>query len=148
MLNLPPRLLVPAPIDGRVQPGSAGASALPPVVLDAAALAGLRDLDPTGQNRLLERVFVAFRTSTTRLMPQLLEAQRNADLQGVRHVAHTLKSSAASVGGMKLAGICADLEARIRQGEPGDLEPQVIALVREADSLLLALQELTGDTAR
>ena len=132
----------PAPQDGPPQQGSAEA-ARPDLVLDAVALAGLRALDPTGQNRLLERVFVAFQTSTTRLIPQLLEAKRNGDLQGVRHVAHTLKSSSASVGGMKLSGICTDLEARIRLGSPGDLLPLVESLVEEVESLLLALRRLS-----
>ena len=128
--------------DDRPPQGAVG-GARPALVLDAAALAGLRELDPTGQNRLMERLFIAFQTSTARLMPQLLESQRNADLQGVRHVAHTLKSSAASVGGTKLSGICADLEARIRLGQPGDLQPQVEALVEEVRNLLLALQRLS-----
>lgn len=140
---LRPRRFASAATDDRPQPGFVGAAARPGLVLDAAALAGLRDLDPTGQNRLMERVFVAFRTSTARLVPQLLEAQRNADVQGVRYVAHTLKSSAASVGGMKLSSVCVELEACIRQGEPGDLGPQVQTLVSEVDSLLLALQQLS-----
>jgi HPt (histidine-containing phosphotransfer) domain-containing protein len=120
-----------------------GTETHPAPVLDAAALTALRELDPTGKNRLLERVFVAFQTSTARLIPQLLESQRIADLQGIRHVAHTLKSSSASVGGMKLSGICADLEACIRLGQAGDLQPQVQALAEEAQSLLLALKRLS-----
>jgi HPt (histidine-containing phosphotransfer) domain-containing protein len=122
-----------------------GAADGPAPVLDAAALAGLRELDPTGKNHLIERVLAAFRTSTARLIPQLLEAHRTADLKGVRHVAHTLKSSSASVGGMKLSGICADLESRIRLEQGGDLTPQVQALVEETDKLLLALERLTED---
>ena len=67
-----------------------------------------------------------------------------ADLAGVRHVAHTLKSSAASVGGMRLSGICAEIESRIRQGDTGDLRPQVDALVTEVRALLDALEQLNG----
>lgn len=110
-------------------------------VLDAQALAGLRALDPTGKSQLMERVFTAFRTSTERLLPQLLESHGRADLAGMRYVAHTLKSSAASVGGMKLSGICAALEARIRLNETDDLKPQVQALQEEAERLLMAIQQ-------
>ena len=141
MLNRRPSMTAPDPSDGPLDP--AGNVARPGSVLDAAALAGLRELDPTGKNRLMERVFAAFHNSTARLIPQLLESQRNADLQGMRHVAHTLKSSSASVGGMKLAGICADLETRIRLGQASDLQPQVQALAEEAQSLLLTLQRLS-----
>ncbi len=42
--------------------------------LDAAALAQLRELDPTGANRLLERVVQAFDASLARLLPQLQQA--------------------------------------------------------------------------
>ena len=112
-------------------------------MLDPAALAGLRELDPTGKNHLLERVLAAFKTSTARLIPQVQEALSKADLQGVRHVAHTLKSSAASVGGMKLSAICTELEAGIRQGQTLNLAAQVDALVEEVERLLAALQRLS-----
>ncbi|KNZ31953.1 MAG: hypothetical protein AD742_14305 [Methylibium sp. NZG] len=112
-------------------------------MLDAAALASLRALDPTGRNRLIERVLAAFKASTGRLIPQLIEAHRSGDVSGVRHVAHTLKSSAASVGGMKLSGICADLELRSRGDQAADVALQVQALVGETDKLLLALDQLS-----
>lgn len=118
-------------------------AASPVAVLDAAALAGLRALDPTGKSRLLERVLAAFETSTSRLMPQLLDAHRQGDQPGIRYVAHTLKSSAATVGGMRLSGICADLESRSRLEQSGDLTPMVQSLVDETNKLLLALQQLS-----
>jgi HPt (histidine-containing phosphotransfer) domain-containing protein len=135
MLTPPRTLQAPAGPDGRPPQGGAP-------VLDPAALAGLRDLDPTGKNRLLERVLTAFKTSTARLVPQLQDAHRNGDAQGIRHVAHTLKSSSASVGGARLSSICADLEARIRLEQGGDVTPQVQALVDETGQLLIALERL------
>ena len=130
--------------DAEQPPVDAAGSVL---VLDAAALAGLRALDPVGNNRLLERVLAAFETSTSRLMPQLLDAHRHGDLQGIRYVAHTLKSSAACVGGVRLSGICTDLESRIRLEQDGDLTPMVQSLVDETDKLLLALQRLSASDA-
>lgn len=138
------RSVLLAPMSNEGQPMQGGAVTGSHPVLDAGALANLRELDPTGKNRLLERVFAAFQTSTARLVPQLLESQERADLAGVRHVAHTLKSSAASVGGMRLSGICAEIESRIRQGDTGDLRPQVDALVTEVRALLDALEQLNG----
>ena len=137
--------LVCAPMsrDGQSMPVAPAQPTRSDLVLDPTALEGLRELDPTGKNRLLERVFAAFQSSTARLMPKLHESHRNADLTGIRHVAHTLKSSAASVGGMTLSGICADLETRIRTGQTDDLQPLVQALVNEVDKLLLALAHLS-----
>jgi len=134
------RMHCPVGSDG--QP-PAGGAARADLVLDPAALAGLRELDPTGKNHLLERVLAAFKTSTARLIPQVQEAQRQGDLNGVRHVAHTLKSSSASVGGMKLSSICAELESDVRQGQTSDLKRLVDALVEEVDKLLVALQRLS-----
>ncbi len=133
-------MLCPVGPDG--QP-PAGGIARADLVLDPAALAGLRELDPTGKNHLLERVLAAFETSTARLIPQVQEAQSKADLQGVRHVAHTLKSSAASVGGMKLSALCAEMESGIRHGQTNELAAQVDALVDEVNRLLAALQRLS-----
>lgn len=122
-------------------PGAAGG--VDCAVLDAAALASLRELDPTGKNQLLKRVFGAFQASTSRLMPQLIDAQRNGDTAGVRHVAHTLKSSSASVGGKALSTLCADIEARIRHGDVAELGGQVESLRKEVEMLLRALEQLS-----
>lgn len=128
------------------QPSSGDPGAAHRPVLDGAALAGLCELDPEGKTRLVERVFAAFRTSTARLIPQLIEAHRMADLHGMRHVAHTLKSSAASVGGLKLSAICAQLESCIRLGVDGDLTPQVDALVGGVQELLDELEHWSPST--
>lgn len=142
MLN--PRRLAHAPAaqDGAASASAVATSSQPSPTLDAAAVAGLRELDPTGSNNLIQRVFTAFKSSTARLVPQLLESHRTSDVRGMRHVAHTLKSSSASVGGKKLSAICADLETRTRDGITGDVTPQVQALVAEVDNVLQALQRL------
>ena len=111
--------------------------------LDPQALQRLRDLDPSGANHLFERVVQAFDASTGRLLPQLDAAVAVADLDGVRHVAHTLKSSSASIGALKLSALCADIEGMIRQGQVQHLGERVaamhneIALVRESLRSLL-----------
>lgn len=83
-------------------------------VLDAEALDRLRELDPTGKSRLLERVLRAFHSSASRLAQQFGEARKVGDMQGIRHVVHTLKSSSASVGALELARLCAEIESSIR----------------------------------
>jgi HPt (histidine-containing phosphotransfer) domain-containing protein len=82
--------------------------------LDPAALRCLTQLDPTGANRLLQRVLTAFRGSVERLRPQLEVARRDADLPAIRLATHTLKSSAASIGAMALSQLCAEIETAIR----------------------------------
>ena len=107
----------------------------------------LRDLDPSGANRLLERVVLAFASSTGRLLPQLDEAMAAGDLHGVRHVAHTLKSSSASIGALKLAALCAEVEAMIRNNEVQRLQERVTQMHREIDSVGEALRALVPQVA-
>jgi HPt (histidine-containing phosphotransfer) domain-containing protein len=113
-----------------------------PAVLDAQALERLRELDPRGDNKLIERVLRAFESSAARLTPQLEAARASGDRGGVRHVAHTLKSSAASIGALELSQHCAAVEALIREDRPDDLEPPVGAMLAELDAVLLAVRSM------
>ncbi|MEY4754629.1 MAG: hypothetical protein RJA44_2304 [Pseudomonadota bacterium] len=117
------------PADAQARPGGAvGAtgnaamdaapSASDPLAhtLDPQALMRLRELDPGGQNRLVERVLKAFDQSIGRMLTQLAEGQAARDLAQVRQVLHTLKSSSHSVGALTLAQMCVDCELQLRQG--------------------------------
>jgi HPt (histidine-containing phosphotransfer) domain-containing protein len=121
---------------GTAGSGRAGA------VLDEQALANLRALDPKGHNRLIERVVAAFETSTSRLLPQLAQAMQGNDMAAVRHVAHTLKSSSASVGALELSRQCAEIEAMVREHRVEDLAPRVEALQAGVRATLAALRTL------
>jgi HPt (histidine-containing phosphotransfer) domain-containing protein len=116
-------------------------------VLDHDALQRLRELDPNGQSRLLERVAQAFETSVDRLMPDLRNAWQSGDLQGVRHVAHTLKSSSASIGAIKLSTLCAEIESMIRLESRDGLAARVESMDRETAVVLQALRHLTDDSS-
>lgn len=111
-------------------------------VLDSKALDRLRELDPTGGNQLLIRIIKAFEVSAARLLPQLQEAQRTNDLASMRYVAHTLKSSSASIGAVKLSQLCADTESKIRTNHLENLDEGVQALRAELAIVLQALTRL------
>lgn len=115
----------------------------PPVgaatLLDPVALQRLRELDPTGSSKLMERVVRAFNTSLARLIPQLNEAQARADAAGIRHVAHTLKSSAASVGAVKLSALCAEMEVMAREGQTMGMDEKIAGLCTEISAVREAL---------
>ncbi len=104
--------------------------------LDVEALDRLRELDPTGKGRLLERVLRAFHSSASRLAQQFVEARRSDDMQGIRHVVHTLKSSSASIGALALARICAEIETSIRAGAFQALPERLDAMDRELAAVL------------
>ena len=75
-------------------------------------------------------------------MPQLQDACRACDHTGIRHVAHTLKSSSASIGAIKLSQLCAEIETRIRTDRLENLDELVGAMTTEAEIVLQALKRL------
>ena len=125
---------------GNGAPGTP-ASAPSSEVLDPEALARLRELDPSGQGKLLQRVLQAFESSVARLLPQLKEARASGDLQTVRHVAHTLKSSSASIGALKLSQLCTDIELMVRESRTEGLEEFLDAMLAELDIVPDALKK-------
>ena len=119
----------------------AGASPLPRYVsvLDAVALDRLRELDPHGKGGLIERVLATYARSLAKVLAELQAARSNNDEQGLRHVAHTLKSSSASVGALQLSALCADIERRVREGQADGLAAQLDAMTQEAARVLASL---------
>ncbi|MEO8057660.1 MAG: Hpt domain-containing protein [Burkholderiales bacterium] len=127
------------------EPLSADAAGSTATSLDADALARLRELDPKGENKLLERVLRAFQSSAARLMPQLETARLASDRATVRLVAHTLKSSSASIGALELSQVCAQLEALIRAESADDLDPLLHRLRVALGAALKAIQRLLDE---
>lgn len=108
-------------------------------VLDRQALDRLHELDPTGENQLMARVASAFDASVGRLLPQILEAMQTGDLGVIRHVSHTLKSSSASIGAVKLSKMCAEMESMAREGHAEGMTERILLLQREMGVVQAAL---------
>lgn len=116
----------------------------PAAKLDPEAIRRLRELDPSGGNKLLERVVAAFSNSLDRLLPDLIRARQGTslDLTLIRHVSHTLKSSSASLGAMALSARCADIEVRAREGRIEGLDEQLDAMLQDIQQVRTALAAL------
>lgn len=128
-------------VDSRFDDRECAAGADVAAVLDPQALARLRELDPDGQSKLLARVAQAFATSVARLLPQMKTAFEAGDLAAIRHVAHTLKSSSASIGAVKLSQLCADIEAMSRDGRVEGLADAIASFRSEVASAQSALKQ-------
>lgn len=111
-------------------------------VLDETALGRLRELDPTGRARVLERVFEAYDSSAARLMTQLSQARQNADLAGIRYVAHTLKAASASIGALRLSDLCRQIEQMVDTASTANLTERLDSMVIEMDRVLDHLRSL------
>jgi HPt (histidine-containing phosphotransfer) domain-containing protein len=110
--------------------------------LDAAAMARLQELDPDGRHGVVRRVLEAFDTSLTRMLAQLQAQRQEGDAKVVATIAHTLKSSAASVGALALSQSCAEVERRRREGAPSDLGADVEQLIIEGERALQAVRAM------
>ena len=114
-------------------------------VLDAQALAGLSALDPTGANRLVQRVLATYQGSLGRLLAQLGDALARSDPAGMRLAAHTLKSSSASVGALQLSRLCATVERMVRESSLEHLPATVEQLQHEAHRVDAAVGRLLAE---
>lgn len=112
--------------------------------LDPQALDRLRELDPDGRHGVVHRVLTAFEGSLAR-MCTVLEAQAAAtvaDAGVVSGIAHTLKSSSASVGAPELARACAEVEKHLRLDPGRELAPDIQRLLVESAAALLAVRAM------
>jgi HPt (histidine-containing phosphotransfer) domain-containing protein len=131
----------PSPADADAPAGGGPHREAPPA-LDQAALDRLIELDPKGENRLIERVLQAYQTSVARLRPQLDQGRERDDRAAIRLVVHTLKSSSASIGANGLAALCAEIEAVIRLENGADLRALLAALDVALDTTLQSIDRL------
>jgi two-component system, sensor histidine kinase and response regulator len=105
---LPRVVTVPAPAKP-VREGDADA-------IDWKVLDGIRSLQRPGAESLLDRIVGLYLGGTPALLAQLHKAVTSGDADGARVAAHTLKSSSANVGALRVASVCKELEMLGRSG--------------------------------
>ncbi len=94
----------------------AGDSSAAVPVVDPAVLEGYQELDPHGAGGLAERLVKAYLETAGSVVESMRQAVARTDLGSLREGAHTLKSSAANVGAMRLSQLAARLEKAARDG--------------------------------
>lgn len=119
--------------------GSSQPDQSPTQVLDAASLAQLDSLDPTGSGAFLCRVLSTYQRSLARQLPLVEEAWAARTLDDLSRAAHTLKSASASVGALNLSRLCDALETAVRLGQREALPQTVEAFRQEVARVELAV---------
>lgn len=112
--------------------------------LDASAIARLRSLDPDGRHGVVNRVLSTYESALTRQLEQLraeLAAPAGPGSAALNALAHTLKSSSASVGANALAEACSALEFRLRQGLQAQTH-DVAELIALAEAALASVRTM------
>jgi HPt (histidine-containing phosphotransfer) domain-containing protein len=85
-------------------------------VIDPAALARLSELDPNGQTGLVQRLLRTYDGTLGPLLHELRRARAVADVDVMRRIVHTLKSSSASIGAVAFSALCAKAELAVAAG--------------------------------
>ncbi len=104
----PPRVAAPA-----VAPA---AVLREPVVIDQAMLDSIRDAMPSDGDGLVVRVISRYLEQTPGLIVRMGDAAASGDLVDLGRIAHSLKSSSATLGATALAERCRRIESAVREG--------------------------------
>ena len=114
----------------------------PDAVLDAASLDRLRELDPDGRHGVLDRVLGTYEASLGRSHVLLRDRVAAGDITGAGALAHTLKSSSASVGALLLSERCARLERAARDGDAGAVQALAADVLAECSRVAAAVRAM------
>ena len=133
---------VQAPAESEAPAGSApsGSTETPDGSIDQQAFDKIRALERGGAPNLVARLIGLYLEGTPPLIERMKQAHADDDHEALRAAAHTLKSSSANVGAMKLHGLCNELELRARERRGGDA-PVWIERIEQA---FLAAREVLG----
>ncbi len=100
-------------------------------VIDFSVLEDLKVLQVEGQPSIIEKVVQAYLNGAGPLFDMLYGYKKSQDLQDVRVASHTLKSSSANVGAIRLSELCRRLELESMQGSSDNIGPLTAAIIKE-----------------
>ena len=128
-----------SPLSSPPEPGSRAASSEEPI--SNLALDEIRQLGEGGATGILDRVLHCYLEDSSRLLSRVQEASQSGDVRTLREVAHTLKSSSAQVGALRLSDLCRQLEAAGSSAEGSAAETLVHEIHQEHATVWIALDE-------
>jgi len=109
-------------------------------VLDHQVLESIRSLDSQGNDELLNKVVGLYLDESSKSMAGLQQAASHRDWSSVRRTAHSLKSSSANVGAMRLAALFRQIEFDSQTEKFDRVEEQVSEAGQQHDLACRALR--------
>jgi HPt (histidine-containing phosphotransfer) domain-containing protein len=113
-------------------------------VIDAGVLAGLKELGGPEDPGLYLEVIEIFIQDAMAQMENLRNALASGDLKALERIAHTLKSSSASVGALSFSALCLQLEKAGRASQLEVATPLVETALAEFVRVRTALEAVKG----
>ena len=113
--------------------------------LDRSVLASLRELQDDGDPDIIAEVGGLFLEHSPQKIAAILKAVENGDAKGLQTAAHSLKSSSAYVGAMRLSELSRELEMMGRSQVLDEAEKKAEILKKEH---MRVIQELDAEIKR
>ena len=107
--------------------------------LDRSVLASLRELQDDGDPDIVAEVGGLFLEHSPQKIAAILKAVENGDAKGLQTAAHSLKSSSAYVGAMRLSELSRELEMMGRSQVMDGAEEKAERLNREYKQVMMEL---------
>ncbi|MDD3550830.1 MULTISPECIES: Hpt domain-containing protein [Methanothrix] len=107
--------------------------------LDRSVLASLRELQDDGDPDIIAEVGGLFLEHSPQKIAAILKAVENGDAKGLQTAAHSLKSSSAYVGAMRLSELSRELEMMGRSQVMDGAEEKAERLNREYKQVMMEL---------
>ena len=107
--------------------------------LDRSVLASLRELQDDGDPDIVAEVGGLFLEHSPQKIAAILKAVENGDAKGLQTAAHSLKSSSAYVGAMRLSELSRELEMMGRSQVMDGAEVKAERLNREYKQVMMEL---------
>ncbi|HET7527656.1 MAG TPA: Hpt domain-containing protein, partial [Burkholderiaceae bacterium] len=89
-----------------------------------------------------QRVLTTYAKALERSRQELVQLRHPLQHEPLRHLAHTLKSSSASVGALTLSALCAQVEQSVRSPGALDIGPLLDAMQAEMQRVAGAVQAM------
>jgi CheY-like chemotaxis protein/HPt (histidine-containing phosphotransfer) domain-containing protein len=112
--------------------------------IDKSALDSIKAVQQPGKPDLVEKVINLYLNDAQSLCHTIHEAVGKGDPQALSKAAHSLKSSSANVGAVKLAGLCKELEILGRGNTIGNAEVIVNQMDAEYKRVIASLSQTIG----
>ncbi|MDP9199990.1 MAG: Hpt domain-containing protein, partial [Pseudomonadota bacterium] len=93
-----------------------------------------------GNHATIHRIIGIFRASLPQVAAEIREGCRAGDMQRVTMASHRLKSSARSIGALRLGQLCAELERASLDGETGRFDEMLLRFEAETAAVMALLE--------
>jgi HPt (histidine-containing phosphotransfer) domain-containing protein len=118
--------------------------------IDRSVLAGLRELQVQGDPDIIAEVGGLFIKHSPNKISAILQAAESGDAKGLQIAAHSLKSSSAYIGAMRLSALSKELEQMGRSNAMNDVTDKAKMLEAEYIRVITSLKreiELANESA-